>query len=318
MTAAAAGSPAAPAEAPLVSVVTATYNRSNVLRFAIESVRRQTVASWEMIVVGDACTDDTAAVVASFGDPRIRFVNLAENVGEQSGPNNEGVRLSRGRYLAFLNHDDLWLPAHLEHLTRGLHETKADLVFALSSIVQADGTRWLGGTTPTGRYEPYLSVNASAWLMRRSLAGEVGPWRHYRECRVAPSQDWLLRARRAGHTLRLVPRLTVVALPSGYRPRSYADRQDLEHREMARRLQNESDFVERELTSIALTHASRDPVLGASLDVRTHATRAVANAVRRLLLAAGITPAAARLGFRRRGAIIDAFRKTRGLPRKDR
>jgi GT2 family glycosyltransferase len=60
-------------------------------------VRAQTRSDWELIVVGDACTDDTADVVATFPDPRIRFVNLPENVGEQSGPNNEGVRLGHGR-----------------------------------------------------------------------------------------------------------------------------------------------------------------------------------------------------------------------------
>ena len=78
--------------APIVSVVLATYNRSRVLAHAIESVRSSTLTDWELIVVGDHCTDDTAEVVASFDDPRITFINLPQNVGEQSGPNNEGVR----------------------------------------------------------------------------------------------------------------------------------------------------------------------------------------------------------------------------------
>ncbi len=99
---------------PAVSVLTATYNRSNVLRFAVESVRRQTLSDWEMWVVGDACTDDTADMIREIGDPRIRFVNLPHNAGDQSGPNNEAVRLARGRFLAYLNHDDLWFPDHLE------------------------------------------------------------------------------------------------------------------------------------------------------------------------------------------------------------
>jgi len=69
--------------APAISVVIATYNRSRALGYAIESVLGQTFADWELIVVGDACTDDTAEVVARYveADPRVRFVNLEHNWG---------------------------------------------------------------------------------------------------------------------------------------------------------------------------------------------------------------------------------------------
>ena len=90
-----------------VSIITATYNRSEVLKWAIRSVLAQTFCDWELIVVGDACTDDTEQVVASFTDPRIRFVNRSTSFGEQSGPNNDGFFLANGRLIAYLNHDDL-------------------------------------------------------------------------------------------------------------------------------------------------------------------------------------------------------------------
>ncbi|HHX98562.1 MAG TPA: glycosyltransferase, partial [Lentisphaerae bacterium] len=62
---------------PEVSIITSTYNRSAVLRRAIESVRAQRdFDNWEMCVVGDCTPDDSEAVVASFGDPRLRFYNL--------------------------------------------------------------------------------------------------------------------------------------------------------------------------------------------------------------------------------------------------
>ena len=99
---------------PRISIITATYNRSAVLAFSIESVLRQTESDWEMIVVGDACTDDSAEVVARYRDPRLRFCNLEQNTGEQSGPNNTGVSQARAPVLAFLNHDDLYFPDHLE------------------------------------------------------------------------------------------------------------------------------------------------------------------------------------------------------------
>src|SRR5262249_28181342 len=116
---------------PLVSIITATYNRSNVLQYTIASVLRATFADWELLVVGDACTDDTEEVVSAFHDPRIRFFNLAQNVGEQSGPNNAGCQYARGSYIAYLNHDDLWLPGHLATALTGLEATEADLVFTL-------------------------------------------------------------------------------------------------------------------------------------------------------------------------------------------
>lgn len=306
-------------DAPLVSVVTATYNRSNVLRYAIESVRAQTLEHWELTVVGDACTDDTADVVAGYQDPRVRFVNLAENVGEQSGPNNEGVRLSRGRYVAFLNHDDIWLPDHLAGLVEGIERHRADLVYTLVSIRLPDGSRVLGSAGPSDRFDPLTSVNASSWLLRRSLADEIGPWRNFRECYIAPSQDWLHRAHRAGRALVMIPRLTVIAIPSGYRPRSYADRHEREHREIAASLRRDPAFLEHELTSIALGHARMDPRMGASVAVGPYAVRAVKNVLRRLALRAGLTPSVARraIGLRR-GTFIDRLRRTRGLPPKPR
>ena len=179
---------------PLVSIITATYNRSNVLALAIASVRWQTFRDWEPWVVGDACTDDTEQVVAAFGDPRIHFVNLEQNVGEQSGPNNEGFRRSRGRYIAYLNHDNLWLQDHLEIALCGIEETGADLVFTLVDQVKHEGPNRLVGATQTGRYEPYIYVPASSWFLRRELQEEIGPWRFYRECYEGPPENWLFRA----------------------------------------------------------------------------------------------------------------------------
>jgi glycosyltransferase involved in cell wall biosynthesis len=72
---------------------------------------------------GDACTDDSAELVASYRDPRLHWFNLPTNSGYQSAPHNEGLRRARGRYVAYLNHDDLWLPNHLERLVAALGPT---------------------------------------------------------------------------------------------------------------------------------------------------------------------------------------------------
>lgn len=232
-------------DSPLVSVIIATYNRSAVLAHAIESVRRSTITDWELIVVGDHCTDDTAGVVAAIADPRITFVNLPVNAGEQSAANNEGIRLARGRYVAFLNHDDLYFPDHLETSLARCRATGADLVWSpLIVVLPASDAELAAGAeryrlvgVPIGDdYDPRVFVYASSWLMTRELAAAVGPWRPGRETFVTSSQDWLHRAWRSGARLRFHPRAGVLAVPAGARQGSYAAARSAEHDHFAPKL----------------------------------------------------------------------------------
>lgn len=97
----------------LVSVVIPTYNRADLIRRSVDSALRQTHAEVEVIVVDDASTDDTRAVLAGMTDPRLRVVRHDHNEG-QSRARNRGVREAKGRYVAFLDSDDEWLPAKIE------------------------------------------------------------------------------------------------------------------------------------------------------------------------------------------------------------
>ena len=99
--------------APSVSVITATYNWSSVLRYAIQSVLWQSLQDFEMLIIGDGCTDDSAEVVASFHDERLLWHNLPHNSGSQSVPNNLGLEMARAPFVAYLGHDDLWSPTLL-------------------------------------------------------------------------------------------------------------------------------------------------------------------------------------------------------------
>ncbi len=108
---------------PTISVIIPTYNYSNVLRCAIESVLLQTFEDFELIVVGDGCTDDSEDVVQSFDDPRVRWHNLPQNYGNQGPANRKGLEMASGKYIAYLGHDDLWLRDHLEIAVSALQET---------------------------------------------------------------------------------------------------------------------------------------------------------------------------------------------------
>lgn len=206
---------------PTVSVVTATYNRSDVLVHAIDSVIAQSFADWELIVVGDACTDDTAERVASVGDDRIRFVNRRENHGEQSVPNNEGAAMARGRFIAFLNHDDMWYPDHLESGLATLRRSGADLVYSLRATLAPDRSVDVHGADAVRRRRLLQPIPASTWICRRELLQRVGGWRSAFELRLAPSQDWLVRALDDGADLVGTGSVTVLMVPSGVRDNSY-------------------------------------------------------------------------------------------------
>jgi glycosyltransferase involved in cell wall biosynthesis len=308
--------PLSTAAAPLVSVVMATYNRSNILRLAIETVRRQTVTDWELLVVGDGCSDDTADVVASFADARIRFWNLAEPAGEQSGPNNAGLAAARGRYAAFLNHDDFWMPRHLERAIAAFGaDDGLDLAYGLNVAAYPDGSFVLWGPTPVGARLPPAGVPASAWVFRRTLVDRVGPWRPARDLHLVPSQDWLRRAEEAGATLRFIPRLSVLSIPSNARPRSYADRQSDEHTRWFHRMTTEPGWAEDLLAELLSDRELSSSISGNSTAVAPFALRAIKNAGKRGLGMVGLSPLAVAMWMRhgRRGGFIRDARRTRGL-----
>jgi hypothetical protein len=232
--------PARPVEgaAPEVTVVIATYNRPNVLRYAIESVLAQTVRDWELIVIGDACTDDTAEVVAGYRDPRISFVNLERNIGDQSGPNSVGAGVARGRYLAWLNHDDLWFPDHLE-TTLAIAREGADLVLApfyrVDRVAAGAAGQLAGRVTATTLPASFRLVEgadfpASSWLISTRLVRRLGAWRSGRSTRYSTSQELLYRAWSAGARIVSSSRRTLVIIPSIVVDNAYATRRDDEQR----------------------------------------------------------------------------------------
>jgi len=105
---------------PAVSVIVPTHNRSSLLRRAIDSVRRQTFSDFEVVVVDDASTDDTAAVVRGYGDSRIRYIKLTGNGGVASA-RNAGIAAAAGDFIALLDDDDEWLPEKLQRQLELFH-----------------------------------------------------------------------------------------------------------------------------------------------------------------------------------------------------
>lgn len=301
-------------DSPRVSIVIATYNRSNVLALTLQTVLRQTVADFEVLVVGDACTDDTEAVVASFADPRLRFINLKENYGEQSGPNNEGARLAKGKYLAWLNHDDFLLPDHLEKALTQMETTDADLVFTLCVRITAESPGVIFNAIPDGSYNPAFFAPASCWVLRRELPEEI-QWRHSREMFLIPSQDFLFRAWRKRKKLRMCPHLTVVAVASEKKPGSYARREEDDHKVVFERISDPTRFSIEELTRQLVEPNAQ--MLKAH-PVRSLVSELIKRVWRSAWLAIGIHPGSVHyaLATRKKGGALIRLRKYRGLPQK--
>lgn len=108
-------------QAPLVSVIMPVYNGERFISEAIDSVCSQTLQEWELIIVNDGSTDQTQAIVRGYSDERIILV-YQENAGEANA-RNKALSLARGKYIAFLDADDLFQPNALSQLADYLSTT---------------------------------------------------------------------------------------------------------------------------------------------------------------------------------------------------
>ena len=101
----------------LVSIIMPSYNTARFIEETIRSVLAQTYTSWELIIVDDCSTDNTDEVVAGFSDERIRYLKNERNSGA-AVTRNYALREAKGRWIAFLDSDDLWHPEKLERQIR--------------------------------------------------------------------------------------------------------------------------------------------------------------------------------------------------------
>ena len=100
-------------EKDLVSIIMPSYNTAPYIRETIQSVLDQTYQNWELIIVDDCSTDNTDGVVASIKDDRIRYLKNEKNSGAAVS-RNRALREAEGRWIAFLDSDDVWMPDKLE------------------------------------------------------------------------------------------------------------------------------------------------------------------------------------------------------------
>lgn len=121
----------------LVSIITPAYNVSDFISQTIKSVQAQTIPNWEMIIIDDGSTDNTAEVIKPFlVDNRIKYI-YQEN-GKQGKARNNGIAHSKGKYLAFLDADDLWVQNKLELQLNCMNSNSVDLVYSQGWMFKND------------------------------------------------------------------------------------------------------------------------------------------------------------------------------------
>jgi glycosyltransferase involved in cell wall biosynthesis len=247
---------------PMVSVIIPTYNRSNVLRIAIHSVLWQTEQNFELLVIGDGCTDDSESVVRSFGDARIRWHNLPENSGHQSAPNNAGLALARGQYIAYLGHDDIWHPGHLGTMVAAITAASADIASSLVEVIGPKGSnfRMITGIYPAGGYDAVRCLPPSGLMHRRGVAERIGGWKHYRTVWRNPECEFEHQAYLEGFRFVSTSGLTVFKFNSAMRKNSYIEKPSHEQEIYLRKIQRRRWFLLKETLDIAWVHLRQLPM----------------------------------------------------------
>ncbi|MBI4833572.1 MAG: glycosyltransferase [Planctomycetes bacterium] len=156
-----------PEYVPLVTVIMPTYNHGQFIGEAVESVLNQTYKNIELIIIDNYSEDNTEKIVSSFKDTRIKYFKLRNN-GVIAASRNEGVRKATGRYIAFLDSDDIWLPFKLERQLNFLEENKdVGLVYGRAEI--------FGESDSSGIEFPHLKYVKTGWLfdglLKRNFIG---------------------------------------------------------------------------------------------------------------------------------------------------
>ncbi|WDF32132.1 glycosyltransferase [Arthrobacter agilis] len=161
------------AEGPVISIVMPAWNRALVIEQAIASVRQQTFAAWELIIVDDGSTDGTQDVVRGVVEvePRVRLVE-AEHLGVCAA-RNRGIDESHGKFLAFLDSDNTWRPDFLRNMYAGLERTRGLAAYSAVRMLN-DGEEYTGQVVTAEKLLVRNYVDLNVLVADAALVRELG------------------------------------------------------------------------------------------------------------------------------------------------
>lgn len=237
---------------PAITVVIPTYNWSSALRCAIRSVLLQTEQNFEIMVVGDGCTDDSADVVASFGDARIRWHNLDQNYGSQWVANNYAIEHASSDWIAYLGHDDIWYPTHLEAILRAARTHDAEVVTSVMALYGPPDSqiRGMAGLFATGKYSASDFVPPTAFAHARSIYGDAIKWQDPASVTLPMDALFMNQAAMAAKRCASTRELTSFKFNAAWRRDSYKIKSTDEQQRLLERIESKVDFRPGEFIEI--------------------------------------------------------------------
>jgi teichuronic acid biosynthesis glycosyltransferase TuaG len=163
----------------LVSIITPSWNVATLIGETIASVQAQTMTDWELLIADDCSTDQTAAIVEGHAaqDPRVKLIRQARNGGPALA-RQAAIEQAQGRFIAFLDSDDLWLPAKLERQIAFAQAKRAALSYTAFRRINETGsvTGRLIEVPASLNYEQLLKNTGIATLtalVDRDVAGNI-------------------------------------------------------------------------------------------------------------------------------------------------
>ena len=207
---------------------------------------------FEILVVGDGCTDDSESIVEEFNDPRIRWHNLERNYGSQWAPNNYANEHAEGKWIAYLGHDDIWYPTHLSAISQAAQKESAEFVTSVMILYgpEGSGIRGVAGVFATGEFGPDDFVPPSAIAHARSLYGDVVRWRDPNLVRLPMDVAFVEEMARANRKFASTGELTCFKFNAAWRRDAYKIKSVAEQLRILSRIETGVDFRQAELIDV--------------------------------------------------------------------
>ena len=166
---------------PVVSIVTPCYNAAHLIIETIDSVLSQTFTNWEMLIIDDCSRDNSAEVIKEYStnDDRIKYFKTSHRSGSPSMPRNIGIENARGKYIAFLDADDVWLPDKLEIELEFAEKNRYHIVYSYYEKMNYEGKREnrLVETRKESTYSSLLKSNSIPCLTSLVSRESIGTTR---------------------------------------------------------------------------------------------------------------------------------------------